>query len=440
MKAPLAAALLLAAATPAWAVGPAVVRQTLSNGARVQVAEQPAVPMVIVDVLVDAGSRLDPPGQEGIANLTADLLTEGAGGRTAEQIHETVDFLGASLNSEAGEDLAYLNLRALRKDFDAGLDLWADSLLRPTFDKTEVERRRTAILAAIRASEDNPGTVADRAFNKALFGPAPYGHPTDGWPETVRKLTRQEVVDFYQRWYRPSRSIITVVGDVKAAEVVAALEEKLKGWRDDGVPVAATPASPPLAAPMSVVIDKPLTQANIVLGHRGVARDNPDWFALTVMNHILGGGAFSSRLFDSVRTKGGLAYSVASSFSGSKDPGSFKVVMQTKGASASEAIAKAREEIEGLRTAPVSDAELQEAKEYLTGSFPMRFDSNAKITGMLAQIEFYGLGNDYLDKFAERINGVTAADVQRVAQQYLHPDELVLVVVGPSGETGVRRQ
>jgi zinc protease len=149
--------------------------------------------------------------------------------------------------------------------------------LHPTFPNKEVERRRTAILASIRASEDNPGVVADRAFDKALYGSAPYGHPTDGWPQTVQKLTRKEVVDFYERWYRPSRSIITVVGDVKAPEVIAAMEERLKGWRDKGAVVAPAAPAPPPPSPSTTVIDKPLTRRTS-FRHMGVARDNPDWY------------------------------------------------------------------------------------------------------------------------------------------------------------------
>jgi len=431
---PLAALLAVASAS---AASPPVVRQTLGSGARVQVSPQPSVPMVIVDVLVDAGSRLDPPGKEGLANLTADLLTEGAGKRTAEQIHEAADFIGASLASQAGEDLAYANVKVVRKDLDQGLDLLLDCLLRPTFANAEIERRKTAILASIRASEDSPGTLADRAFDKQLFGPSSYGHPVEGWPATVKKLTRKDVLDFYQRYYTPERSIVTVVGDVRPVEVIAALEQRLQAWKGSGKEPSSRP-SPVPAAPTVLVIDKPLTQANIVLGHAGVARDNPDWYALTVMNHILGGGAFSSRLFSSVRTKGGLAYSINSGFSATKEPGAFKVGMQTKGESAQEAVAKVREEIARMRETTVSEQELSDAKQYLTGSFPMKFDSNAKIAGLLAQIEFFGLGNDYLDTYKDRIDAVTAADVQRVAQKYLSPDDLILVVVGPSAQTGIQ--
>lgn len=431
--------LSLLIATPVSAASPPVVRQTLSNGVRVQVSQQPTVPMVIVDVLVDAGSRLDPPGKAGLANLTADLLTEGAGKRTAEQIHEAADFIGASLSSQAGEDLAFANVKVVRKDLDQGLDLLFDCLLRPTFANAEVERRRTAILATIRAAEDNPGVLADRAFDKQLFGASPYGHPVEGWPDTVKKLGRKDVLDFYRRYYTPERSIVTVVGDVKPAEVIAAIEKRLEGWKSGAASAPEAPQPPP-AAPSLLVIDKPLTQANIILGHRGVSRDNPDWYALTVMNHILGGGAFSSRLFSTVRTKGGLAYSIASGYSATKEPGAFKITMQTKGASAQEALAKVREEIARMRDTPVTEQELSEAKQYLTGSFPMKFDSNAKIAGLLAQIEFFGLGNDYLDSYIDRIDAVTASDVQRVAQKYLTPDEFIVVVVGPSAQTGIQQQ
>jgi zinc protease len=194
-----------------------------------------------------------------------------------------------------------------------------------------------------------------------------------------------------------------------------------------------TPAVPATA----VLVDKPVTQANIILGQRGVARDNPDYYALTVMNFVLGGGGFTSRLLDNIRTKGGLAYSVGSGFSVNKSPGSFQIVMQTKNASANDAIQRACSEVERIRHEPVSKDELTGAKLYLTGSFPMRFDTNSKIAGFLSQVLFYNLGNDYADTYAARINAVTTDDVLRVAQQYLHPDQLDLVMVAALGQAKV---
>lgn len=432
MRRLLAVALVLLPAAAASAAAPPVVRRTLDNGVRLQVVEQSAVPMVVVDILVDAGARLDPVGEEGLANLTADLLTEGAAGRSAEEIHEAADFIGASLSSQAGEDYAYLNLKVLSKDLDQGLGLLFDCLLRPDFPEAEVARRKVAIAASLRASEDSPGTVAARAFDRALHGESSYGHPVQGWPESVPRLGRAAVEAFFRRAYRPQGTIVTVVGDVDAARVLAELERRLGNWHGAAESPATRP-EPPAARAETIAVRKPITQANILLGHRGVARSHPDWYAITVMNHILGGGSFSSRLFGNVRTRAGLAYSVYSGFTATLEPGSFRVSMQTKNDSAADAVDLVRAEIDRIRSTPVSAEELTEAQQYLTGSFPMRFDTNAKIAGMLSQIAFYNLGDDYLDGYVERINAVTAADVQRVAAEFLRPDEIVLVVVGPEG-------
>jgi zinc protease len=429
-----AVALALFNTAGAQAGTPPATYSTLANGATLIVSEQHLLPIVTVQITLDAGARRDPTGKAGLANLTADLLTEGTTTRSATAISDLIDFLGASLDSGGDIDFATVSLNVLRKDLETGLDLLADVLLRPAFAEGEVVRRREAVLAAIRASEDQPGSVADKAFNRTLFGSEPYGNPTEGTLESVPRLTRADIVGFYRRHYRPTGAIITVVGDVTAAEIQAQLDAKLRTW--DGQ--AADPFVYPTtdrSPPKRVTIDKPLTQANIILGHRGVARDNPDYYAITVMNYILGGGGFSSRLLDNIRTRGGLAYSVSSAFSVNKSPGSFEVVMQTKNASAREAINRAREEIARIRREPVSDDELSEAKRYLTGSFPLRLDSNRKIAGFLSQVEFYGLGRDYADTYAQRINAVTEDDVLRVAQHYIRPDELLLVLVGNLSET-----
>jgi zinc protease len=192
------------------------------------------------------------------------------------------------------------------------------------------------------------------------------------------------------------------------------------------------------APPTRVVrIDKPVSQASIVLGHRGIARSNPDYEAISVMSYILGSGGFSSRLMDSIRTRSGLAYSVGSFFAANQYPGSLQIVMQTKNESAAEAIRLARAEVVRIRDEPVSEAELNDAKRYLTGSFPLRLDSNAKIIDFIAQISFYGLGLDYAERYIERVNAVRIEDVQRVARQYLHPDDLIEVVVANLAQAGL---
>lgn len=404
-------------------------RHLLSNGAVVLVAEQRAVPMVVVQALVEAGSRRDPRGQEGVGALTADLLTEGAGKRSAAEIGRELDFLGARIDSSADVDSATVSLVTLRRHFDRAFELFVDILTRPTFPESEVKRRREAALAAIRAEEDNPGALAQRKFLELVFGPTPYGHPPIGRAEAVGALTRAQIVSFYRRYYRPNGTIFVVTGDVDTAEVVSRLEAAFSHWKPQAVEEFAYPEVPVPASSVAV-LEKPLTQVNLVLGHRGVARDNPDFYAISVMNFILGGGGFTSRLVESVRVQGGLAYSVGSLFTANKSPGTFQVSLQTKAPSLTDALSRVCRELQRIRTELVTDEELSNAKLYLTGSFPLRLDSNTKIAAFLAQVEFFGLGADFIQAYPQRINAVTREDVLRVAQTYIRPDEFRLVVVG----------
>jgi zinc protease len=422
------AVILLATRMPVGAHPLEHTRQTLPNGAVLLVSEQRNVPMVVIRFLLDAGSRRDPAGKEGLANLTADLLTEGTRKRSATQISDAVDFLGASLDSGAGVDTAHLNLTVLSKDLATGLSLLGEVLLQPAFPSAEIERRREAVLAAMKASEDQPGHVASRVFTEFLFRGEPYGHLAQGTPDGVKAITRQDVLDFYQRHYRPERAIVTVVGDVSAADAAASFEKALSAWQAGSAGEFEYPAKAESAAEV-IKVRKPVTQANIVLGHRGVARANPDYYALEVMNFMLGGGGFGSRLLDNIRTRAGLAYSVGSGFSAPKFPGSFRIVLQTKNETAAQAVALACAEIERIRREPVTDEELSSAQLYLTGSFPLQLDSNSEIASFLTEVEFFDLGADYADTYPERIKAVTKDDVMRAASKYLQPDNLSLVVV-----------
>jgi zinc protease len=419
-------ALLLAAR--ADGLGPAVTQESLPNGAVLLVSEQRNLPLVLVRVVLDAGSRRDPQGQGGLANLTAALLTEGTTTRSAEQIKESIDFIGGGLGADADQDYATVSLQVLKKDLDSGLDLLADVLLHPALRADELARQREAVLASIRADEDNPTSVAQKAFQRALFGDTPYGHPVEGTEQSVGRIGRGDVQQFYSRFYRPAGAAVVMVGDLSAAEARTALTRVLARW--DGAPpppFVFPPLGPPAAGPIR--IDRPVTQAGIVLGQLGVARNNPDYERIAVMNYILGSGGFSSRLMDSIRTQAGLAYSVDSFFAAGKSPGPFEIVMQTKTASVGDAIARARQEVERIRAEPVSAAELEEAQRYLTGSYPLRLDSNGKIADFIAQTWFFGLGTDYADVYIKRVNAVTIEDVQRVAREYLHPEQFIEVVV-----------
>ncbi len=404
-------------------------RSVLTNGLVLLTSEQRALPMVAIELLIDAGSRLEPVHQAGLANLTSRLLTYGTARRNARQISETLDFIGASLTTGASENVASISMTVLKKDLATGLELLAEILTSSTFPRAEIDRQKQAVIGAIKAQEEDPGAVAGRAFAAALFPQSPYGRPVEGTEGSVKSLQAQSLKDFFSRFYRPNRSIISVVGDVSEQEISRALNQALPGWTKGA---ASVPPPPPatIGAPQSTRLHKELTQANIILGHAGVPRRHPDYYAIQVMNYILGGGGFSSRAMDSIRNERGLAYSVYSYFSADQSHGSFQFVMQTKNESAGEAIRLAQDEIRKLREQSVSEQELSDAKNYLTGSFPLRFDTNRRVAGFLGQVELFGLGLDFANRYGELIGNVTREDVLRVAKQFLQPEKLITVIVG----------
>ncbi len=423
------------------ATTPPVERALLPNGITLLVIRQPHLPMVVLSALVDAGSRFDPAGKEGLASLVATVLTEGTEKRAASEIHDAVDFLGAKLGAGAGDDYATLSLTVLKKDLEKGMDLFADVLLRPAFRNADFARKLEETLADIESQDQNPGTVADRAFRKALYQTGPYRNAPVGWKESVAKLKVTDARAFYTAMYRPDRTVLVASGDVTVEEVRVLVDRFFAAWPKapqeasaGSVNHEAVPNPAPLTEPTEVRIDRDLSQANLVWGHLGTTRDNPDWYAMQVMNYILGGGGFSSRMMASIRTDAGLAYSVFSYFVPGKLPGSFQVVLQTKSASTAEALERLEKEVARIRTEPVSDEELSAAKKYLTGSFPMRFDSNAEMVSFYSQIEYYDIGLDYPARYDGLINSITKENVLRVAQKYLHPEKAILVVVGKQAE------
>jgi zinc protease len=309
------------------------------------------------------------------------------------------------------------------------LELLAEILTEASFPAEEIERRKQAIIAAIRATEEQPGNIAEKRFYQALYPKSPFGRPVEGTEASVKTLPRTSVSAFYQRYYRPNRTIMAVVGDITHEEIVRAIEQAFRSWPK------GEPTEPPLipastGSEQTIRVNRELTQANIILGHLGVGRENPDYYAIQVMNYILGGGGFSSRVMDSIRNERGLAYSVYSYFPAEKGRGSFQLVMQTKNDSAREAIRVATEEMRRIQEKPVTEEELNDAKDYLIGSFPLRFDTNQKVANFLALIEYYDLGLDFRDRYPELIRKVTREDVQQAAKRYLFPEKLIIVVVG----------
>ncbi len=381
---------------------PPVQKTVLSNGLVILHSEDHSLPFVTVQLLIDGGSRKDPPGEEGLSYLTAKGLLLGTSGHTMAAINEELDFMGASISSSSGRDYSTLGLRALKKDLGRALGLFMEELTQPAFPDGEIRREVRKTLAAIQSEEDEPGEVAEKEFRRALFLTSPYGHPVMGTKESLPKITRESISRFYKDYYHPNNYILVVVGDITSEEVKAELSPLFEKMPAAGPP--QVPFVPSFAkGPETIKINREITQANIVLGNEGINRGNPDFYAVSVMNYILGGGGFASRMLEDIRNKRGLAYSVASFFDAAKYPGSFQIVLQTKNDSAREAISLALKQMELIRKEPVSDKELDGAKKYLVGSFPMRLDTQDKLANFLAQVQYYDLGLDYAEKYPSLI-------------------------------------
>lgn len=412
-------------------------RSVLENGLVLLTSEQRALPMVTFHFLIRAGGRYDPEGREGLAHLTSRLLTYGTREKTALQISEILDFIGASLSTASGQEVATVSLTLLKKDLETGLDLLAEILTASVFSSEEIERQKQSVIASIKAKNEDPGHIAQMKFLEVLFPQSPYGRQVEGTEDSVRRMERAHLLQFYERFYRPDRAIVSVVGDISHQEIAQKLTRALSPWKK-GTAIDEPRVAPPSAQGNFIRVNKSLTQANITMGHLGIPRSHPDYYAIQVMNYILGGGGFSSRLMDSVRNERGLAYSVSSHFDAEKFIGSFQVTMQTKNETAGEAIRIAREEIQRLRQERVGEEELQAAKDYLIGSFPLRLDTNQAVANFLSLVEFYGLGLDYPEKYPDLIRRVSRDDVLRVAQKYLQPENLIVVVVADQKKAAIK--
>lgn len=413
------------------------VREVLANGITFLHAERKSLPIITVVVAIKGGSIFESPETAGLSNLVADLLNKGTTTRSASDISESIEFVGGSLHASGGVDFITVTLSVLRKDIDIGFDLLSDIILNPAFKESEIDRRKNMLKNSIVQQNEEPGVVASKAFLKEVFGSHPYGWPVIGTITSLDAITRDDIVNFHASTYVPNNAIVTVVGDIDHKTVRRLLDNSFSGWKQKAVTVPSLPIPQTFDSPRIIKIHRDITQANIMFGHRGVKRSNPDYYAVSVMNYILGGGGFSSRLMDIIRDTKGLSYDVHSIFSSQKYGGDFHVTLQTKNRSAGTAVDIILSELDRIRTYPVLDRELSDAKSYLTGSFPLRIDSNSKMARYLTAVEYYGLGLDYAATYKERINAISKDDVLRVAQTYLNTKNYVLVFVAHLADAGL---
>jgi len=409
---------------------PPIHKQILDNGLQVVVVEHPEVPVVTFMLVVKSGGMQDPLDKAGLANFTANLLRQGTKTKTATQISEEIDFIGGSLGAGADYDYLSASCTVLKKYFDTGLDLLSEVVLNPVFTEEEIERLRSRRIAEIKRALDDPETVADWKFQEFLFGHNPLAFPLAGTEKTVSSITRQEIVDFHRNYFVPNNTILAVVGDVKLNEALPKVKKIFGSWKKQNLSTPTYAQPEPVKGYKIMLVDKPdLTQAYIQFGHLGLKRNTPDYFPIRIMNYILGGGGFSSRMVQEIRAKRGLTYGIGCTFAHQKEGGSYEVSTFTRNDSTLAAIQASLEEIKKIRAEKVSPQELEDAKNFYSGYFPFRFETPLQIAGQIIDLELYGLGDDYIKNYRRNIKKITADDVLRVAQSYLDPNNMKFVVV-----------
>jgi predicted Zn-dependent peptidase len=410
---------------------PEATRVTLPNGMKLLLLEDHELPLINLSARIRTGSMYEPAEKVGLADITGEVMrTGGTPTMTGDEIDEALEAMAASVETGIGLDAGWASLSVLKDDVDKTLGILADVLMHPAFPPDKIELAKIQHRTAISRRNDEPDQIASREFDKLIYGPGSvYARHTEY--ATIDAITRDDLVAFHKRFFGPNTMMAAVWGDFETEEMVQKIERAFAGWEKIE---AAVPPAPKVeyeyVRTVNVVPRSDLNQSNIVLGHIGGLRSDPDYFALVVANQILGGG-FTGRLFKNVRSRQGLAYSVFGSYeSDFAHRGAFGLGCQTKSESTVQAIQAILSEVEKLRQTEVSDEELRIAKESFLNSFVFFFDTEGEIVTRLLTYEYYDYPADFLLQTREQVEKVTKADILRVAQKHLHPDKVQILVVG----------
>jgi len=415
-------------------------RVVLDNGLVVYLLEDHELPLVTITATMRTGSWLDPAEKVGLASMTGAVMrTGGGGGLSAEQVDAELEQFAGDIHIAIGRQSGSASLDVLSKDLNRGLEIFAGLLRSPAFEPARLELAKLQAIEAIRRRQDSPGSIVSREFTKVLYGA---DHPTarESSVDSIKRLTRQDLVTFHHNTIHPNGMLLGVTGDFTKAEMLASLRKLFGDWQKGMVPELKIPDVSEADMSRSVVrfVDKDTSQTHIRVGHLSIKENHPDYVALAIVNDILGGSSFRSRLFNDVRTKRGLAYSVGSRlYTGMHDQGVWMMKAETKLTSTQEVIERFVANIRRMREEPVTDAELAEAKEAYVNSFVFSFASSSAIVSRVIELEYDGLPKDFLQQLRAQVIQLTKDDVQAAAKKHLHPDRLKIIAVG-SGDSLIK--
>ncbi|MFZ0640329.1 MAG: pitrilysin family protein [Candidatus Acidiferrales bacterium] len=409
--------------------------RTLSNGLRVFVVADHRQPAVAVRlVLMSAGATNDPAGMPGIASMTAGMLTQGTETRSAQQFAQAIDFVGGHIAASASDDDTDASVNVVSRDLDLGINMLSDAVLHPAFSQEELARQKQQALSSLSVGYSDPAYLATAVFDRTVFGESPYGMPSDGTPETVSKIARDDLVKFHDSNYAPNEALLAFAGDVTPERAFALAEKYFGSWEKKELP-AAEPAAPPQTQGLRfIVIDKPdAVQTQIRVGNLGIRRDDPDYIPLVVTNRIFGGG-YNSRLNTEVRIKKGLTYGANSSFEAERFAGEFVADTFTRTEATAEATKLVVDLISQMSSGDVKPEELKFAQDYLSGVYPIQSETAAQVAGRVLAVAEYGLAPDYNDTYQQKILAVDESSVKQMAARYFNSQNLDVVLVGNASQ------
>lgn len=410
-------------------VPPKATRAVLPNGIILYLLEDPELPLINISALIRTGSIYDPAEKSGLAHLTGTLLrTGGTVDQTPQAINEALEFMAAEMEFSMGRESGSALLSVRKEDLPRALPIFAGLLMKPGFDPGQLDLAKKQEIEAIRRSNDNPEEIAYREFRKVLYE----GNPRGQVPsiESIARIRRDDLIALHRKFFQPNNMILGISGDFKKEEMISSLEQAFRTW--DRSLIELPFVSPPTSRDKKLIYFAPkdLPQATILMGHLSIPLDHPDNIPFKVLNFILGGGGFNSRLTQEIRSNQGLAYSVGSFYQGRVGYGVFGAFCQTKSSTTHKAISLIYEIIEGLKKNKPTAAELDWAKKTLVNQFIFSFASSASIVNQQMHLEYDGLPADYLERYPGRVAAVTMEDLGRVAEKHLHPGESLLLVVG----------